>query len=138
MRLLSFQAARFAWAPHERSLEEAEPAPPAGEVEEAVVAFLHCEAKDEAAQERQRVFRHVLKHLKWIAGKRGWKRVVLHSFTHLGGENASPGFAEALLEELAGRLRETGYEVRLTPFGWTCSWELSVLGDSLAKVWKQV
>ena len=138
MKLLTFQASRFAWKPHERTLEDAAEAPPAGEMRDAVVAFLHAESKDEEPKERARVFRHVLKHVKWIAGKRGWKRVVLHSFTHLGAENASPGFAEELLGELAQRLRETGYEVRLTPFGWFCSWDLSVLGDSLAKVWKQV
>lgn len=138
MRLLSFQASRFAWEPHAKTLDDGDEAPLPGERAEAVVAFLHCEAKDEEPEERSRVFRHVLKHVKWIAGKQGWKRVVLHSFTHLGGENASPEFARDFLSELASRLRRTGYEVAVTPFGWFCAWDLSVLGDSLAKVWKQV
>jgi len=138
VRLLTFQARRFAWEPYSRTLDEADETPPAGEKLETVVAFLHCEVQDEGPEDRTRVFRHVLKHVKWIAGKRGWKRVVLHSFTHLGGQNASPEFAQEFMTELATRLRSTGYEVGVTPFGWFCSWELSVLGDSLAKVWKQV
>ena len=96
------------------------------------------EAKDAAAEERSRVLRHSLKHLKWIAGKKSWKRVVLHSFTHLGGENAPPDFAVGFFEEAAERLRSSGYEVAITPFGWFCQWEISVLGDSLAKVWKEI
>ena len=76
--------------------------------------------------------------MKWLAGKRSWKRVVLHSFTHLGGENASPEFARGFLEELDERLSATGYEVARTPFGWFCEWELSVYGESLAKVWKEI
>ena len=85
---------------------------------------------------RKRVFRHTLKHVKWLAGKRGFRRVVLHSFTHLGGENADPEFARGFIEELAERLRGTDYEVKTTPFGYFCEWELSVYGESLAKVWK--
>jgi hypothetical protein len=50
------------------------------------------------------------------------------------GETASPPSAEALIDTLAGRLRETGYNVWSTPFGYLCEWDLSVYGDSLAKV----
>ena len=39
---------------------------------------------------------------------------------------------------LAERLRGTGYEVKITPFGYFCEWDLSVYGESLAKVWKEV
>jgi hypothetical protein len=62
--------------------------------------------------------------------------VVLHSFTHLGGETEAPGFAQAFLKRLAERLRGTGYEVWITPFGYVCEWDLSVYGESLAKVFK--
>ena len=36
------------------------------------------------------------------------------------------------------RLAGGGYEVATTPFGWFCEWDLSVYGESLAKVWKEV
>lgn len=138
MRLLTFQARRFAWKGFSKTLEDASDEVVEDVLQDAVVAFVHAEAKDESDDERARVFRHALKHVKWIANKRSLKNVVLHSFTHLGAENAAPEFARALLEELAERLRATGYEVRTTPFGWFCEWELAVHGDSLAKVWKEV
>jgi len=40
------------------------------------------------------------------------------------------------LERLAERLRGTGYQVWITPFGYVCEWDLSVYGESLAKVFK--
>jgi len=74
--------------------------------------------------------------VKWIAGKRGLKQVVLHSFTHLAEQSAAPEFAEQFLQGAAERLRNTGYEVTLTPFGWVCEWGIEVYGESLAKVFK--
>ncbi len=41
-------------------------------------------------------------------------------------------------EILAARLRHTGYQVALTPFGWVCEWEFAVFGESLAKVFKSL
>ncbi|MEM7305520.1 MAG: threonyl-tRNA synthetase editing domain-containing protein [Planctomycetota bacterium] len=138
MKLLTFQAKRFRWQSYSKTLEDAQEERVEDEVAEAVVVFVHAEAKDEPDEERRRVFKHTLKHVKWLANKRGLTNVVLHSFTHLGGDNADPDFAQALLEELDERLTQTGYDVRRTPFGWFCEWDLSVYGESLAKVWKEV
>jgi hypothetical protein len=66
------------------------------------------------------------------------KNIVLHPFAHLGGETAAPTSAEAFIAALAERLRESGYEAWITPFGYFCEWDLSVYGDSLAKVWKEI
>lgn len=136
--MLTFIADRFAWEPFSKTLPDADEVTSGDAVRDAVVTFLHFEAKDEADDERRRVLRHALKHLKWIANKRELQVVVLHSFTHLGGTNAGADFALGLMQELAERLSSTGYETRITPFGYFCSWELAVRGESLAKVWKEV
>lgn len=136
MKLLTFQAKRFRWKSFSKTIPAAEDLEVDQTVEQAVVVFLHAEERD--ALERASVFRHTLKHVKWLANKRGLRNVVLHSFTHLGAASAPPQFAQAFLVELAERLRATGYAVWLTPFGWFCEWDLSVYGDSLAKVWKEV
>jgi hypothetical protein len=135
MKLLTFQARRFRWKSFSKTLPEAEDLDVDETVEECVVVFLHAEERD--AAERASVFKKALKHVKWLANKRGMQRVVLHSFTHLGAASAAPEFARAFLVELAERLRTTGYEAWITPFGWFCEWDLSVHGDSLAKVWKE-
>jgi len=142
MKLLTFQARRFAWKAFSQTLEDAAAEVAAevvqGESLETVVVFVHAQASDEDEDRRGRTFKHTLKHIKWLANKREFKNVVLHSFTHLGGENASPAFARAFLDELDDRLGSTGYMVKQTPFGWFSEWELSVYGESLAKVWKEI
>lgn len=138
MRLLCFQAKRFWWQPFERTLPDAPEHEAAVEVRDAVVAFVHVEAADVDPQRDASVFRQALKHLKWLANKRGMRTIVLHSFTHLGGDSAEPQAAQTLLTRLADRLRESGYAAHITPFGWFNEWDLSVHGESLAKVWKQI
>ena len=138
MKLLCFQAERFAWKSHSKTLEDAQVEPVEDEARETVVVFFHAERKDQEPDERKRVFKGTLKHVKWLANKRELKHVVLHSFTHLGAENAEPDFARGFTSELAERLEGTGYTVKHTPFGWFCSWQLDVYGESLAKVWKEI
>ena len=89
-------------------------------------------------QAEKTILRQTLKHIKWLANKRDIKNIVIHSFTHLGGETAAPDCAEAFINIVAQRLRETAYGVWTTPFGYFCEWDLSVYGDSLAKVWKEI
>lgn len=147
MRLLTFTARRFAWRVHAASgARAALPPGPAeasgagasaeGDVRETVVAFVHLERRDEGPA-RSRALRHAAKHLKWLAGRRRLRTLVLHSFTHLGGDTADAEFARAFLEELAARMRAAGHAVQATPFGTTCAWDLEVHGESLAKVWKE-
>ena len=136
MRLLMFQAKRFWWKTFSKTLEDAQDVEAEESAEDAVVVFMHVEEKD--ADDRDEVFRKTLKNIKWLANKREFRRVVLHSFTHLGGRNAEPAFAGAFIQELAERLRATGYETWVTPFGYFNEWDLSVYGESLGKVWKEL
>ena len=135
MKLLLFQAKQFYWKSFSKTLETVPDQDVAETVPEAVVVFLHAEAEDEA---RPGLETKVVKTIKWLANKRNLKNVVLHSFTHLSGSTASPEFAQALLISLEQRLHSTGYQVWQTPFGYFCEWDLSVYGDSLAKVFKEI
>jgi hypothetical protein len=134
MKLLMFQAKRFRFRTFAKTLEQVPDLDLEEEISEAAVIFLQVEDRD--GGELDSVFSKTLKNIKWLANKRGLKKVVLHSFTHLGGETAAPVFAQAFLERLAERLRSTGYAVWITPFGYVCEWDLSVYGESLAKVFK--
>lgn len=136
MRMLMFMAQRFWWKSFSKTLDQVQDLAVEDAVTDAVVIFMQSEAKDAAA--RDDVFRKTLKNIKWLANKRELRRVVLHSFTHLGGENAEPEFAAAFIAELADRLRGAGYQVSITPFGYLNEWELKVYGESLGKVWKEV
>lgn len=138
MKLLCFQAKHFRWKTHSKTLADVPDQEIEEEIANTVVIFLHAETSDSHEQHRDSILRKTLKHIKWLANKRELKNVVLHSFTHLGGETAEAGFAEPFIQNIADRLRETGYNVRITPFGYFCEWDLSVHGESLAKVWKEI
>ena len=138
MKLLCFQAKRFSWKSQSKALPEVPDQEVNGNVEETIVVFVHAESSDAAAERSTSVLRQSVKHIKWLANKRALKNVVLHSFTHLGGDTALPAFAESFINMAADRLRKNGYQVWTTPFGYFCEWELSVHGESLAKVWKEI
>jgi hypothetical protein len=138
MKLLCFQAKRFRWKSHSKTLPDVPDQEVDETVEAAVVAFMHSETRDAEEQRKNSVQRRTLKHIKWLANKRQLNKIVLHSFAHLGGETAAPELAESFMIALAERLRETGYQVWITPFGYFCEWDLSVYGESLAKVWKEI
>ena len=138
MKLLCFQARRFAWRTFEKTLPDAPDRDVDESVSDAVVAFIHVEAADDAAGRATSVRRQALKHLKWLANKRGLKVIVLHSFTHLGGDSGAPEAANALLLELSERLTGSGYQTHITPFGYLHAWDIDVYGESLAKVWKEI
>ena len=138
MKLLCFQAKRFRWKTHSKTLPEVPAQDVDQTVEATLVVFIHAEARDAEEERKTSVQRQTLKHIKWLANKRELNNIVLHSFAHLGGETAPPAYAEASITTLAERLRETGYKVWITPFGYFCEWDLSVYGESLAKVWKEI
>jgi hypothetical protein len=136
MKLLMFLAKQFTFRPFEKILPDIADGGSEVRTTDAVVVFVHAEPPDEV--DSTGLETKFVKNVKWLAGKRGFKNVVLHSFTHLAETSASPQFAEAFLQSAATRLRNTGYQVTLTPFGWVCEWELSVFGESLAKVFKSL
>ena len=138
MKLLCFQAKRFRWKTHSKTLPDVADQEVDQEVCETVVIFLHAEAPDGESERNLSVLRQTLKHIKWLANKRELKNIVLHSFTHLGGTTAPAALAESFILTLQQRLSETGYHVWITPFGYFCEWDLSVYGESLAKVWKEI
>ncbi len=136
MKILMFLAKEFTFQPFETTLQDANDSAGGEELTDAVVVFVHSEPQDEA--DPSGLETRFVKNVKWIAGKRGFRNIVLHSFTHLAETSAPPQFAEAFLQSAAQRLRNTGYQVTLTPFGWVCEWKLSVYGESLAKVFKSL
>ncbi|MCB0167788.1 MAG: hypothetical protein KDI79_26410 [Anaerolineae bacterium] len=135
MKMLLFQAKKFYWKSFSKTLDDVPEQDVEETVTDAVVIFLHAEAEDEA---KPKLETKVIKNIKWLANKRSFKNIVLHSFTHLSASTASAEFAQSLLNNLDERLVSTGYHVWQTPFGYFCEWDLSVYGDSLGKVFKEI
>jgi hypothetical protein len=136
MRLLVFHAESFCFEPEQRSSELGPETPPpdSRELTDALVAFVHCEAGD--AGRRDAVIKQAVKYFEWLFRKRELSKLLLHSFAHLDEERAPAELAVDLLDAIATRLREKGYEVLETPFGWSLSWTLATPGHPYAKTFK--
>jgi len=136
MKLLMFYCPKFHSIPYERVLSLAGEKACEVDVKDAVVVFYQLEQRDE--QQRKKILNKALKNIKWLAGKFNTKKVVLHSFNHLSTSKASPEFAIEFVKDLVARLQNTEYRVLETPFGWLNGWTMSVAGESLAKVFKDL
>ena len=139
MKLLMFQARRFGFD-YPMSTESTEKdiayAQSHVTMKDATVVFLHAEAEDPL--KAARLLAKCAKNIKWMANKRQLGTVALHAFAHLSDSKAPRDFIEGFLATLAGRLRDNGYRVEITPFGHSLEWELRVFPDSIAKVFKSL
>ncbi len=131
-----FYTREFWWRTFARVLPEVPEADEERRIEDAVVIFFQAEAQDEGR--RGAVLTKLVKNAKWLAGKFGARRLVFHSFNHLGESRSSPEFAQGLAAEAMERLAASGFEVAATPFGYLNEWRMHVLGESLAKVYKEI
>ena len=103
---------------------------------ESVVVWIHSEASDET--NRVGVLRKMVKNIRWLAKKVECNSIILHSFAHLDDSKADSEFADALIEEVADRLREREYDVHIVPYGQFYEFDMHVKGPSLAKVFKKI
>ena len=136
MKLLMFNVEGFWYKTFNKTLEDVEEIEKEETVKEAIVVFANVEKEDE--EKTARTIRKTLKNITWLARKTSRNRIVLHSFAHLSDSKSSVEFAREVLETIEDRLKNKGYEVFVTPFGYFLEFKLHVLGESLAKVWKAI
>ncbi|HGY55652.1 MAG TPA: hypothetical protein ENK44_08130 [Caldithrix abyssi] len=135
MRVLFWYMDRFAYKPAVKNLDDVETVNEAGQAENAVVAFVHGEEKDEENPGKAET--KLIKNIKWLAGKWDTKKVVLHSFAHLGESKCDPACLKALFDRAEERLAAVGYDVAQTPYGYFLDIEIAAPGRSLARVYKE-
>ena len=136
MRVVLVHANRVAYKPAQKGLENADPEPESRELHDLVMAFIHVEKEDE--ERSGKVVTNLIKNIKWLCGKIGTKRVLLHSFAHLSKSKASPEFSREVLRRAHERLENVGYEVYETPFGYFLDIEISMPGHSLGRIYKEI
>ncbi len=117
-----------------KTLEDA-PEAEAAEYENTVAAFIHVEPSDVATGASAET--KLVKNAKWLARKWDTKKIILHSFTHLGEEKAAPEKTRALLERARERIQGAGYDVVETPFGYFLDLVIQAPGKPLARIYKE-
>jgi len=125
---------KFAYNPTIKTLEIADGNARPANFEKVQTAFLQVEEQDEDREGE--VVKKLLKNLKWVCGKNNTRKVILHSFAHLSESKANPEFTIRLFNRVEERLKNTGYEVSQTPFGYFLDLNMDAPGFSLARVFK--
>ncbi|HHJ10260.1 MAG TPA: hypothetical protein ENK25_05135 [Bacteroidetes bacterium] len=136
MKLLLIYTTEFGWTPRNKTLEDFPDAEKSQMLKDVQTAFIHVEAED--MENITAVEKKLLKNIKWAAGKNNTRRVVLHSFAHLSDSKGDPHFTKDLFNRVEERLKNSGYEVFQTPFGYFLDLEMKAPGYSTARVFKNI
>jgi hypothetical protein len=135
MRVLFWYCDRFAWNPSMKTLDDAPDAAPSAH-EQTVVAFIHVEPRD--MEKGSSAETKLVKNAKWLARKWETKRIILHSFTHLGEEKADPADAKRLIDRAQTRLEKADYDIAQTPYGYFNDLSMEAPGHPLARIFKEL
>jgi hypothetical protein len=135
MRLLIIYADKFGFKTSQKGLENAETINEEAVFTNAVVGFIHFEQKDE--ENISAIETKMIKQLKWAARKNETDNIVLHSFAHLSDSKGSPELTKKLFNSAEERLKNSGYNVSQTPFGYFLDLDLQAPGHSFARLFKE-
>jgi Archaea-specific editing domain of threonyl-tRNA synthetase len=137
MRLLLWHVDHFRSHPTARGRSKvADEAPPAVDVDEAVLVFAQSEKADEADPEG--VSGRTAEAIAEVAGGLKVRTIVLHSFAHLFGELSAPATAREVLGETERLLAQRGYDVHQTAFGWFNELDLRAKGHPYSRQARQI
>ncbi|MCD6328889.1 MAG: threonyl-tRNA synthetase editing domain-containing protein [Candidatus Cloacimonetes bacterium] len=135
MKLLMIYSEKFAYKTSIKNLESVEKYEKEKQIENTLVGFIQVEQKDE--EDISKVETKMIKNLKWAAKKNDTINIVLHSFAHLSMSKAEEGITKELFNRAEQRLKNSGYEVSQTPFGYFLDLDVRAPGRSLARVFKE-
>ena len=125
---------QFKYDPTVKTLDDFEDCNEGVNFENALVAFIHAEEKDEA--DIKSVETKMVKNLKWAAKKNGTRNVVLHSFAHLAETKANPDYTKELFDRVEARMKNAGYTCSQTAFGYFMDLDIQAPGVSQARIFK--
>lgn len=135
MKLLMIYMDKFAYKTNIKNLESVEKYEENNLIEITLVGFIHVEEKDE--EEISKIETKLIKNLKWAAKKNDTKRIVLHSFAHLATTKADEKMTKEMFDRAEQRLKNSGYVVSQTPFGYFIDLNIQAPGKSLARIFKE-
>ncbi len=136
MKVLFIYCNAFSYVPSVKSLDFVEVMNEEKHYENVQTAFIQAEESD--VENEQKVFKKLLKNLKWVTKKNGVNHIILHSFAHLSESKAPPEFTKELFNKLEERLTGSGFIVDQTPFGYFLDLKVDAPGFSLARVFKAI
>ena len=128
-------ADKFAYKTSVKNLESASTIDEEKLIENALLALIQVEAKDE--ENLSSIETKLIKNLKWAARKNETDKVILHSFAHLAETKADPEVTKRVLDNAETRLINAGYVAHQTPFGYFLDLDIKAPGHSFARLFKE-
>ena len=107
-----------------------------GRMEEALVTYISFEKVDEGKEEISAVL--LAKNVTEIADKVETRNIVLYPYAHLSSSLSKPDTAKMILEKAGQLLKDGGYEVLSSPFGWYKSFKISCKGHPLSELSREI
>ena len=105
-------------------------------VEEVLVAFISFEARDEGKEDA--AAKALVANIEEIASKVEAQRIVLYPYAHLSSSLAKASTSVKILHAAEEILKENGYEVYASPFGWYKSFNISCKGHPLSELSREI
>jgi hypothetical protein len=136
MKLLLIYCKRFGYTPAVKTIDNASESIISKQYDNVQVAFIQVEQED--IERDKEVEKKLIKNLKWICGKNQVDKIILHSFAHLSESKADPEFTGLFFKKVEERMKNAGYDVYQTPFGYFLDLQVEAPGFSLARVFKNI
>ena len=136
MKLLMIYVTNFSYKTTSKTLVDFPDVEEEASIENSLVGFIHVEKEDEEMVGK--IVTKLIKNLKWAATKNSTKSIVLHSFVHLSESKADPAITKDILDKADERLKNAGYEVKQTPFGYFLDLKIDAPGLSRARIFRDL
>ncbi len=134
MKVLMIYANMFGYEPAVKSLPDFPDITEGKTYRDIQVVCVQVEESD--TEKFKSVETKLVKLIKWAAKKNQTRKVLLHSFAHLSESKASPEISKQLFDRVEERLRNSGFEVEQTPYGYFLDLKLDAPGKSSARIFK--
>ncbi len=139
MRVLFLHCDFLEYEVKEKALPSVEDLPAGqerGRIEDALVCFISAEKEDEADPEG--VAREARKNIQEVASQVKASRVAIYPYAHLSSSLAASEPAKRIFALLGEVLRDAGFDVLSSPFGYYKSFKVSVKGHPLSELSREI
>ncbi len=134
MRLLLLHCDSFEYEVRQEAVKNPEPLSDnrAGKFDNVLVAFCTIEKEDESNPSE--VAKKAAESIAEIARSVKASRVLIYPYAHLSSSLAAPSVAIPVLQQSTEALKEMGFEVHRSPFGYYKTFSLHCLGHPLSEL----
>ncbi len=136
MKVLMIYAREFSYEPRIKTLTDFPDITEGKTFRDVQVVCIQVEAEDEEKLKSKET--KLVKLIKWAAKKNDTRKILLHSFAHLSESKAPPEISKFIFDKTEERLKNSGYEVEQTPYGYFLDLKLDAPGKSSARIFKNL